>query len=150
MFKTLSGLATCVAALTVTITAAEGKLTVIVLPKPKTAGEGLQTPLVLTGTPEELDAEFGELVAKYSSQYRSLADQCESTVAVLEAAKKASAAKAVDGLKTAAPAVKGVTKAGAGPVEQADEDEDNDGQVPVVAGAVATGGTAATVDNLFS
>lgn len=86
------------ATLTLTISADEhcGKLTVNVIPKPKSDhGESaLSTPLSLTATPAEFDGSFVSVLSGYRSEHRSLAEQAEATKDLLSAAKAASANKA--------------------------------------------------------
>ena len=98
MFTALKTLLAQVVSLAVSMVANEdGTITVTVIPKAKQPGDAnasLNTPLVLTGTAEELDAEFVNLLASYTSKRVSLAEQLEATEAILEAAKKDSAAKA--------------------------------------------------------
>lgn len=86
------------ATLTLTISADErsGKLTVNVIPKPKSDhGEAaLSTPLSLTATPAEFDGSFVSVLTGYRSEHRSLAEQAEATKDLLSAAKTASQNKA--------------------------------------------------------
>jgi PRTRC genetic system protein E len=96
MFKELYELALG-AALTLTISADEkkGRMTVNVIPKPRDAGEpALSTPLVLTATPEEFDADFVAVLAGYRTSHASLVQQAQVTQELLDAAKAASAKKA--------------------------------------------------------
>ena len=80
--------------LTLAISAGEqdNQMTVVVLPKPNSeAGEhALSTPLVLSASPAEFDAEFVVLLSGYRTQRRSLADQAETTKELLAAASEAS------------------------------------------------------------
>jgi PRTRC genetic system protein E len=97
MFKELYQLALG-ATLTLTISADEkkGRMTVNVVPKPREeAGEpALSTPLVLTATPEEFDADFVAVLAGYRTSHASLVQQAQVTQELLDAAKAASARKA--------------------------------------------------------
>ena len=94
MFKELYELALG-ATLTLTISADEkkGRMTVNVIPKPRAdAGEpALSTPLVLTATPEEFDADFVTVLAGYRASHASLVQQAQVTQELLGAAKAASA-----------------------------------------------------------
>lgn len=122
-----------------------GKLTVAAMPKSdqKDASEsGLLTPLVLTGTPEELDLEFVQCLTEFTGQRQSLVDQLAQTNAALSAAK----GKAVDKAKGA---VKPASSANSGAVSASDviggDDDDADAEEP--AGATTAGvqsGDAAT------
>jgi PRTRC genetic system protein E len=86
------------ATLTLTVSADEhsGKMTVNVIPKPKADhGEAaLSTPLSLTATPDEFDANFVAVLSGYRSEHRSLSEQAEATKELLQAATKASQTKA--------------------------------------------------------
>lgn len=97
MFVALQTLLATVASITTSMVANEdGTITVTVMPKAKKDGgnAALNTPLSLTGTAEELDAEFATLLASYTTKRSSLAEQLETTESVLEAAKKEAATKA--------------------------------------------------------
>ena len=88
MFKELYELALG-ATLTLTISADEkkGRMTVNVIPKPRAdAGEpALSTPLVLTATPEEFDADFVTVLAGYRASHASLVQQAQVTQELLDA-----------------------------------------------------------------
>ena len=98
MFQALQTLLAVCASLSVTLVSnANGTITVTVIPKSNKGSENsaaLNTPLSLTGTPEELDAEFVSILSKYTDSHKSLAEQLETTEAILEAAKKEAATKA--------------------------------------------------------
>jgi PRTRC genetic system protein E len=85
------------ATLTMTVSADEKqrKLTINVIPKPKTeSGEAaLSTPLTLTAPPEEFDADFVTALAGFRVAHTSLAQQALVTKELLDAAKSASAKK---------------------------------------------------------
>jgi PRTRC genetic system protein E len=53
----------------------------------------LAIPLVLTGTAEELDAQFVGLLRSFADEHQSLAEQLEATRNILEAAKRTPARK---------------------------------------------------------
>lgn len=115
--------------------ASEGRITVTVIPKSKRDSDepALATSLQLTGTPDELDQEFGKLVTSYTEQRATLAEQTETTLTILEQAKKASEKKATKAI--AKPVAKNEPKAAEKPVETTDvsdasgEDEGNDDAV---------------------
>jgi PRTRC genetic system protein E len=103
--------------------ASEGRITVTVLPKSKQdANEPkLATPLQLTGTPEELDQEFGTLLTSYTEIRATLAEQAEATETILNEAKKASEKKATKAI--AKPAANTESK---GPEKSGEETPDDE------------------------
>ena len=71
-FQELKSLLNGCAALAVTLSSGrEGAITVTVRPTPKDAkdAEALAIPLVLTGTAEELDAQFVDLLQSYAEEH---------------------------------------------------------------------------------
>ena len=105
MFETLKSFLASNTA-TLMLTSEGDQITVTVIPKPKTEGAdaSLKTPLVISGTAGELDEGFAQVLAGYVSAHKSLAEQLAETQAVLDRAKRESAAKAVKGApKAAAP-----------------------------------------------
>lgn len=111
----------------------DGTLSVTVLPKPSKTGDDtavLSTPLSLTATADELDAEFVTLLSNYVGSHQSLAEQIENTNAILEAAKKESQKKATTSIskasaaKSAAP-VKAAEATSGGEEGGSDEDDEN-------------------------
>ena len=111
-----------------------GKLTVAAMPKSdqKDASEsGLLTPLVLTGTPEELDIEFVRCLTEFTGQRQSLVDQLAATNAALNAAKGKAVSKAKGAAKPASSTSSGAVSASeviGGEGEDEDADESNDTQ----------------------
>jgi PRTRC genetic system protein E len=105
MFKQLECLLKNCASINMILAAnKDGTLSVTVLPKPKQSGDetlSLSTPLSLTATAEELDAEFATLLGNYVGSHQSLAEQLENTNAILEAAKKESQKKATSTISKA-------------------------------------------------
>lgn len=103
MFGTLKTLLES-SAVTLMLTSDGDKITVTVIPKPKDekAEASLKTPLVISGTADELDEGFAEVLAGYVSSHKSLAEQLAETQAILDQAKKDSAAKAVKSAPKAA------------------------------------------------
>ena len=97
MFKELFELARASGPLTMAVSAdtPPGKMTVVVIPKSGDAKDepALATPLSLTATPEELDADFTTVLASYRGQRQSLAEQVAATNEVLAAAREASVEK---------------------------------------------------------
>lgn len=103
----------------------DGTLTVIVMPSSKgTKDAALATPLSLTGTAEELDAEFATLLSSYVGARKSLIEQVEATTTVLEAAKNASQKKATDALT--GKGTKSSSKPEASPPVEEEKDEGDD------------------------
>lgn len=133
-------------ALSLTLTGnADNTITVLVVPK----GEGaLAQPLMLTASAEELDEKFVECLSSYSAERKSLAEQMESTAAVLAAAKSESAGKAVKALSKASAA--STVKDKAIPGSSDEDDEENTGEdTPPPASASPSGEPAVAPDNLF-
>lgn len=132
MFKQLAGLLANNTAVTLMLTGTPEKMTVTVIPKAAKAAQGqeaLSTPLVLTGSAEELDEGFADLVLNFSDKRKSLAEQFETTAAVLDAAKKSSAENAAKGISKTAKAAAGASKAESGKNgEDHNDDDDNLGE----------------------
>jgi PRTRC genetic system protein E len=101
MFKELFELVRASGPLTMAVSAdaPRGTMTVVVIPKPADAKDepALATPLSLTATPEEFDAEFTTVLAGYRTQRLSLAEQVAATNEVLAAAREASGAERQQG-----------------------------------------------------
>lgn len=125
MFQALQTLLATVASLSMNLVLnGDGTITVTVMPKGKKEGENaLNTPLSITGTAEELDAEFAGILAKYNGKRLSLAEQLEATEAILEAAKQEASKKATTAVK------KGSSKASTGtsPATGGEEEEEEPG-----------------------
>lgn len=153
MFEELYALATS-ATLTMTVSADDksGRLTVNVIPKPRTdAGEpALAQPLSLTATPQEFDTGFIDALRGYREVRQSLAQQAEATKEVLEAAKAASVKKASDATTKASAAKSAASSAASAkpatgassPVPADDDDADGD-DTPASDSVAATQATAA-------
>ena len=84
--------------------------------------EALAIPLVLTGTAEELDAQFVNLLRSFADEHQSLAEQLEATRNILEAAKKDASKKAEGALR------KGTAK-----VTAPADDDDDETETPAAA-----------------
>lgn len=138
-FQELKSLLNGCAALAVTLSSSrEGAVTVTVRPTPKDAkdakdAEALTIPLVLTGTAEELDAQFVGLLQSYAEEHQSLAEQLEATRNILEAAKKDASKKAEGAVRKSAPAK----------MTLAADDDDDETETPEVVGGQVE-------DNLFA
>ncbi|AAP86060.1 ParB-related ThiF-related cassette protein E domain-containing protein (plasmid) [Cupriavidus necator H16] len=78
-------------------------MSVVVLPVIKNAADAaLTSPLVLSATPADLDAEFAAAVTSVSESHRSLAEQAEATKSILDAAKSTQSSNATKALAKAA------------------------------------------------
>ena len=89
----------------------------VVLTLTITGDAALTTPLSLTATPAELDAEFAATLRGVTDSHRSLAEQAEATRSILDAAKSTQSTKATKALAKAA------TPSGGA---DADDDDDDD------------------------
>lgn len=133
MFKELFELARASGPLTVALSAdtPPGQMTVVVIPKSGDAKDepALATPLSLTATPEELDAEFTTVLASYKGQRQSLAEQVAATNEVLAAAREASVQKgskaATKALAKPKPSSSSASASTA--ADETDEDDDDSG-----------------------
>lgn len=128
MFKELYQV-TLASTLTLVISADEKQqcMTISVIPKPKADVNepALSTPLTLTASPDEFDAEFVQVLKTYRSKRLSLAEQAETTNELLDAAKEASANKGAAAVaKASAKPVKPLTKASTAVPSSDDEDVD--------------------------
>jgi len=129
MFTALQTLLATVAGITLSIMANDnGTLTVTLVPKPKKEGgeAALNTPLSLTGTPEELDAEFANIVTSYTSKRQSLAEQLEATTAILEAAQKDASKKATKAVTKGKGAAAGTSEKASTESKTDEGGDDND------------------------
>ena len=137
-FQELKSLLDGCAAIAVTLSSGrDGAITVTVRPTPKEAKdvEALSTPLVLTGTAEELDEQFVGLLKSYADEHKSLAEQLEATRSILEAAKKDANKKAEKAISKGARVVE--------PAVADDEGDDEQSGEPEAAGSQAE-------ENLFA
>lgn len=102
--------------MTVTAAATSEAMTVIVTPKVgnDVADPALKQQLALTGTPDEFESGFFELIEGYTDARKSLIEQAEATTEVLAAAKQAQIAKA------SSATAKGSGKAAAKPASKQD------------------------------
>ncbi|WP_455289354.1 PRTRC system protein E [Cupriavidus necator] len=103
MFTELAPLVRASDKVVVTLSMQGDVMSVIVLPVIKNAADAaLTSPLVLSATPAELDAEFAAAVTSVSESHRSLAEQAEATKSILDAAKSTQSSKATKALAKAA------------------------------------------------
>lgn len=126
----------------------DGTLTVLVLPSANKDAV-LNRPLDLTGTASELDADFESCVSSFSTKRLTLAEQMEATSAIIEAASKEAAAKAVKAVKKSSSKTESTPNSdtGAGDDDDEDDTEDKTG-IPVV--TVAQKAPAAADENLWA
>lgn len=107
----------------------DAQLSVTVLPVQQSAKTNsvLSRPFNLVGTPDELDAQFAELIQKYGQSRASLVEQMEAETLILQSAEKESADKATKklaGKSAAANAAKSNPKSAS--VSSDDDDLDQD------------------------
>lgn len=149
MFKSiLPLLAGCKSLTLIIVPGANDELTVTVIPTAKQDDATkaiLNTPVSLTSTAEELDAQFASLMAKHATTRTSLEEQLEATDSILDAAKNDSAAKAAGAVKKAGKATAATPAA-----PTAAPDDDDDGQGSGAAPAAATPAAPAEELNLFA
>lgn len=89
MFKEIAPIAKTTDLTFIVKTVGETDLSVILLPKTKEgAHEALSAPLVLTGSPEELDEKLPTILTEYCKERLSLEETLEETKAYMAAAKK--------------------------------------------------------------
>ena len=157
MFTALQTLLATVAGLSISIVAnKDDTITVTVIPKAKKEGgdAALNTPLQLTGTAAELDAEFVGIVANYSNKRMSLSEQLEATESILEAAKKEASTKATKAIKKGSGATAPATSATSTETSSASDDGDEEPADSDSSQAAHTAGeakpAAAADDNLFA
>lgn len=151
MFKELAPiLKNCTSINVILASNKDGTLSVTILPKPKETGESavaLSTPLSLTATPEELDAEFTQILTGYAVTHQSLAEQVENTTEILEAAKKESQKKATTAISKAS--TKSSTENSGSSGDDIDEDQDVDSGNAGNANASQTTEVPAQAENLW-
>ncbi|MWL91398.1 PRTRC system protein E [Cupriavidus sp. SW-Y-13] len=138
MFTELAPLVRAADKVVLTLSMTGEAMTVVVMPVIKNAADAaLTTPLSLTATPAELDAEFAATLTGVTNSHRSLAEQAEATKSILDAAKSTQSTKATKALAKAA------TPSGGAAADGNDDDEDDAGTPPVEAKAEAKADTAA-------
>ncbi len=132
-------------------------LTVTVLPKTKEGTDpALSTPMVLTGTADELDSEFVALLSKFGGERKSLAEQLADTEAILKAAKEASAKKGQDALKKGAKSSTATAKpqpasaCSAGGCDDEGDESDTETAAAETGAATASPEPAAAAPSLFA
>jgi len=135
MFTELAPLVRAADKVVLTLTITGEAMTVVVMPVIKNAADSaLTTPLSLTATPAELDAEFAATLTGVTASHRSLAEQAEATKSILDAAKTTQSSKATKALAKAATPSGGAAT---------DDEDDDSGTKPAEAKAEAKADTAA-------
>ncbi|MCY0852454.1 PRTRC system protein E [Cupriavidus sp. D39] len=117
-FQELATLVRTCEKVVLTITPQGENLTVFVAPVVKNATDpALATPMVLTGTPQELDESFTAAMQSVVAARAELVDQIEATASILKAATAKQSNKAT----------KALAKAGKPDGELSSEGDDDDG-----------------------
>ncbi|MFL9876480.1 PRTRC system protein E [Paraburkholderia megapolitana] len=123
MFQALEALTREVGKISLSMTVKDDTMVVVVVPQGESKEAALRQPLVLAGSPAELEAGFGEAVQSFSTAHRSLADQVAATTAILQASEKSQAGKAQKALqKKSTPALAAPAK---GTASDGDDDADD-------------------------
>lgn len=144
MFTELAPLVRATDKVVITLSTAGDAMSVVVMPVIKNAADAaLTTPVSLTATPAELDAEFAVAITAVTDSHRSLAEQAEATKSILDAAKTTQSSKATKALaKAASPS------SAASSSDSEDDDDDGDtraadtkAEANAEAGAPANAGT---------
>lgn len=132
MFTDLKMLVSSSAKVTLTMAAAaDGRFKVwVIATGPESKELAMKQPLILTGTPEELDAGFAAALTDYQTARKGLEEQIEATVTIIDAATKRQSDAAVKALKDK-PGKKPGSKSGSAGVphnrdSEADRDEDEE------------------------
>lgn len=144
MFTELAPLVRATDKVVITLSMTGDAMSVVVMPVIKNAADAaLTTPVSLTATPAELDAEFAVAITAVTDAHRSLAEQAEATKSILDAAKTTQSSKATKALAKAASPSSAASSSDS-------EDDDDDGDTPAAdtkaeanaeAGAPANAGT---------
>lgn len=144
MFTELAPLVRATDKVVITLSMTGDAMSVVVMPVIKNAADAaLTTPVLLTATPAELDAEFAVAITAVTDSHRSLAEQAEATKSILDAAKTTQSSKATKALAKAASPSSSASSSDS-------EDDDDDGDTPAAdtkaeanaeAGAPANAGT---------
>ena len=128
-FQELATLVRTCERVVLTITPQGDSLTVFVAPVVKNATDpALATPMVLTGTPQELDESFTAALQSVVAARVELVDQIEATASILKAATAKQSNKATEAL----------AKAGKAGGEESSENSDDDGEANSSSSEVAS------------
>lgn len=130
MFVELQQVVASCKKVTLTLLMKDGEMTVAVVPQSESREVALKQPLVLTGTPAELDTEFADAIAQYQGARLSLTEQVEATAAILAQAEKSQAGKASKALsKGKTPHIPSAPSAASGDESDNESGEDDSGSV---------------------
>ncbi|MCI0150954.1 PRTRC system protein E [Paraburkholderia sediminicola] len=121
MFQQLDALVRASGKLQMVLKTDGDKLAVVMIPQGDSKEVALRQPLVLTGTPAELDEGFAAAIFAYSSVHASLSEQVAATTAILQEAEKSHASKAQ---KSLAKGGKATPRAATGADNEEKEDDD--------------------------
>lgn len=122
MFQELVPLVRASEKVVLTLTMVGETMSVLVVPVIKNPVDAaLTTPLALSASPQELDAEFAAAVLNVTTAHQSLVEQAEATTSILAAAKSTQSGKATKALaKAASP---GATADDSDDAEESDADQ---------------------------
>jgi PRTRC genetic system protein E len=123
---------------------------VTVIPKVKDGQNAvLSTPLALSGTLEDMDAEFAQIVSSYTAKRTSLSEQLEATQTILEAAKDDAAKGLAESRKNKSlPKPKMESSGSTG--KDDDDDDDNKGDEGCCMPAITAAVPKAASDDLWA
>ena len=127
MFQALEQLVRSAGKLLVTLRMDGEQMVVVAVPQTdgKDKEAALRQPLVLTGSPAELDAGFADALASYAGARLSLVEQVAATTAIIEAAEQDQAGKAKKTIaKNSRLALPAPSKASTSKGESEDEDSE--------------------------
>ena len=149
MFVALEGLVRAAGKLSLSFKMDGDKMVVVLMPQGDSKEATLRQPLILAGTPAELDEKFVEAVQSFSSARKSLDEQVAATTAILQSAETAQAGKAktalAKGNKSALPA-----PASKGGDDEQDEDDTVESESSTAPAPAAPDQTASSGTDLFS
>jgi PRTRC genetic system protein E len=150
MFTELAPLVRAADKVVLTLTMTGDVMTVVVMPVIKNAADAaLTTPLSLTATPAELDAEFAATLTGVTDAHRSLAEQAEATKSILDAAKSTQSSKATKALAKAAAPSGDAAAAGGNDDDEEEGAPGTDAKVEAKAEAAAPANTGTDLASLL-
>lgn len=144
MFVELEQVVASCKKVTLTLLMKDGEMTVAVMPQSDAKEAALKQPLVLTGTPVELDVEFAGAIARFQGGRLSLTEQVEATAAILAEAEKSQAGKATKALSKGKTAPKPAATSAASGDESDDKMDDDDSGSVTSASSAASGSAPAS------
>jgi PRTRC genetic system protein E len=123
MFQIVEPMVRAVGKLSLSLKMDGEKMVVVVMPQGDVKEPALRQPLILTGSPAELDAGFTAAMGSFTAVHRSLDEQVAATAAILQAAEKSQAGKAQKASSKGTTA--GTKKASPASADESAEDEDD-------------------------